>query len=122
VTGFRSAWLRTAPRGLVDFMLHVAAAWWLPGPWWFQWLPDVLMPVLWLRSVVTDRMAAEDSSLLAWHRMLHIRDRYFHSAAVFWWLATLAAWQLLGVHWAVLIVHVVVHAAIDRMTHEKGWQ
>lgn len=120
---FRRDWIRTVPYGALDIVMHAVAAFlWLPGPWWFQYLPDAVLPVLWLRSMATNRMAGDDDLWLQLHRMLHVKARYFHTGVLLWWLLALASGAALDVNIFVLPLHVAVHKAIDWITHGEGWQ
>lgn len=112
---FRSAWLGTWPLSLLDAVLHALVAWLLPGTWWFQYLPDAVLPVLWTRSFITNRMAADDDWLLQVHRALHVRPPSV-AVGILLWIGA-AAWLS---PW--LALHVAVHAGIDRLTHDGRWQ
>lgn len=122
-TTFRREWVSTVPYGLLDVVMHACVAFlWLPGPWWFQYLPDAALPVLWLRSMASNAKADEDDWWLRLHRVLHVKSRYFHVSVLWWWVLTLALAAALDVNVYVLPLHVAVHVAIDAMTHGEGWQ
>lgn len=112
---FRSAWLGVWPLGLIDAVLHVAAAVWLPGPWWLQYLPDLALPLLWTRSMLTNRRAGDHSLLLKLHRLLHARPPLLGEGVCLW--AGLAfLW------FPQLALHAAVHVVVDRLTHDRRWQ
>lgn len=118
-SGFRRAWLADLGNRVPDLVLHSAAAMLLPGPWWLQWCPDVALPALWLRSVLSDKMAPEGSRVLQLHRLLHGKDRDVTMA----FAATCVVWTALGSQLATAaLAHVAVHLAIDGVTHGEGWQ
>jgi hypothetical protein len=114
---FRRQWLGTVPLGILDVCLHAAAAYMLPGAWWMQYVPDAVLPFLWLGSMARDTFVDPDDSswLLDWHRVLHLRRFGVLPGAVLY-VALAAATSL----W--LLVHVVVHVGIDRVTHDGRWQ
>lgn len=114
---FRSAWLGTWPLGVVDFVLHALAAWLLPGPWWWQWLPDMVMPVLWLHGMATNRMVDDDNWLLQVHRMLHVRPPAVLLGVILW-VGTAGYVAASGA----LLANIAAHIIIDRLTHDERWQ
>jgi hypothetical protein len=113
-TGFRDAYRDNLLERLLDVCCHVLAALFLPGPWWLQFIPDLALPWLWLRSIATDRFADEHDPQLGLHRMLHLRGRHFP-------FGMLAAVLLSGVFISPAIAaHWLVHVAIDSVTHEHS--
>lgn len=110
---FRTSYAHTLPARALDLAAHVTAAIVLPGAWWLQFLPDMVLPLLWTRSMVTGRFAPESSWLLNMHRRLHLRVRRR-------WLmmATYLLWAI-GLRQPWLGVHVLMHVGIDYFTHGK---
>lgn len=112
--GFRSAYADTAQDRVLDVTMHLLAMAALPGAWWFQLLPDVVLPYLWLAGMWTDRFEPEWSLPLGLHRTLHLRGALQVPALVALMLVTLR-WPALGGMW-------LAHVAIDSVTHGEGWQ
>lgn len=113
---FRSAWLGTWPLSALDAVLHLLAAALLPGPLWWQYLPDLLLPVLWTRSFITNRMADDDDWLLQIHRMLHVRRPAVLLGVILWAGAAYLAGS------GALLANIAAHILIDRLTHDGRWQ
>jgi len=68
---FREALANRWPISLADTVGHVMLAVLLPGRWWFQVLPDGLLPVALFLSLRSDRFLPEGATLLIVHRLLH---------------------------------------------------
>lgn len=107
---FRLAWRSNLPTRVLDACLHIALAAFLPGAWWYQYLPDVLVPVLLIHSLMTDKWLAPSSPLLRASKLLHSSI----SVAVCAVLAIkgYAPWWLMA-HW-------LCHLVVDMFTHD-GW-
>ena len=111
---FRAAYLQTVPVRVVDLACHAVLAVVLPGPWWWQYLPDVALPAVWVHSWRTDTFLGPSSRRLAAHRALHLRGEV--GVAMLLVLAVpWAVWPGLGVHW-------LAHVLVDRCTHDGRWQ
>lgn len=107
---FRTLYRRDLQVRLIDLALHLTAAVMLPGPWYLQWVPDVLVVPLWLHGMWTGRMLPEDSAVVRAHHVLHswivpalllltpVRAGYYVAA--------------LGLHWG-------AHYLIDIVTHDN---
>jgi len=113
MTAFRVAYVQTLPLRLVDVLMHLTVAFALPGPWWYQGLPDIMLPVLWTKAMITDTFEPDWSLLLAAHRTLHLRGRLGLLAGIG---VVCCAWL-----WPVLAGQLLAHVAIDTVTHEGAW-
>jgi hypothetical protein len=111
---FRSDYAADVPTRAADAALHALAALLLPGPWWFQYVPDAAVLPLWVRSMRGDCYASDRDWLLRAHRVLHLR------ASVWSLLSYLCL--LLATGSPVLVLHVLVHVGIDTLTHDGRWQ
>jgi hypothetical protein len=93
---------------LFDVFAHCMVAYVLPGPFWYQWLPDVCVPVLVVLSLLSGVFVAADSVVVGTHRVLH-------SGSVVLVIVALSGFYPvvlpLAVHWA-------VHLCIDLETHQ----
>lgn len=107
---FRELYCQDLWARLGDAVLHVCAAIVLPGPWYLQWGPDLMVVFLWTHGMCTDKLLPQTHWALAVHRGLH-------------------SLQLLGALWLIsdwnyyvfaLFLHFGAHWAIDCMTH-KYW-
>jgi len=79
-----------------------------------QWLPDIALPILFMRSIFTGKYAPDGDGILLGHRILH--HRYTADIALLWGLLLINRWTLLiGVQW-------LTHWIIDSYTHKEGWQ
>jgi hypothetical protein len=58
-------WIR-----VMDFAGHVAIGWML-GSVWRQFLPDILLPIIFLRSWWTNKLLPENGYLMWEHRLFH---------------------------------------------------
>jgi len=114
MTSFRAAYRADIRMRLLDAILHLGAALLVAGPWWFQYVPDLVLPALWLRGMLTNRFEPPDSWLLQLHQSLHLRSP--HEAITFLWLFACALLNPL------LALHIALHAAIDLCTHSEEWQ
>lgn len=115
ITSFRAAYAADLPRRATDVAAHAVLAALLPGPWWLQYVPDALVPVLWLHGMATGRFLRASHPALRAHRALHGRG------PVGW--AFLAASCVVGLAIrSSLPLHVAAHAAVDRLSHGRGWQ
>jgi hypothetical protein len=105
--GFRTAYRGDVAYRVADFLLHCAAAFVLVrlfgGPFYFQWLPDVCVPVIWTEGMITNRFLPNDSFWILLHRSI---GSWFFACAVL-----VVSWQI-GAHF-------LVHAMIDAVTHEN---
>jgi hypothetical protein len=111
---FLRRWASDWPRRLPDAALHVLAALLAPGPWWVQYLPDLLLPALWGHGAATGRFLPADSVLLRALRAAHLRGA--------WAAAGVAVYVALALALPVLVLpQVAVHLLIDLLTHEEGW-
>lgn len=108
---FRALYARNLRTRALDLALHIVCAVILPGSWWMQFVPDLVLPVLWGHGMVTDRFLPVGHPLLRVHRVLHLR--HMHSLYLF-----LAAVFLLPA----LALHLAAHAFIDLFTHGEPWQ
>jgi hypothetical protein len=111
---FRSAYRADLPLRAVDLGLHVVAAVLLPGPWWCQWLPDAVLPLLWLRGMAINEFDTDASSLLRLHRGLHLRGLCWPLGVLFCACGGLVLGPWLVAQWA-------THAVIDLFTHRGEW-
>lgn len=112
--GFRAAWRATLPDRILDLCCHALLAYALPGHWWFQFLPDVMLPEMWLHGMVVDAFKPSWSLPLAAHRFLHLRGTYQVPALTALVFVTVW-WPELGGMW-------LAHVAVDSVTHGEGWQ
>lgn len=102
---FRMAWFRDWRWRLFDGMLHGLAGLLLHS--WFQWIPDVMLPCIWLHGMISNRRLPDDSVLLRIHRWLH-------SVYVVGGLWVAAHWSPSAVP---LALNWSVHWLIDSFTH-----
>lgn len=118
---------------VIDLIGHCFLAWFLPGHWWYQFIPDIFVPFLFLHGMVTGKLLPLDSKLV-W------LNNFMHS----WFIAIL--WLAFGtyVRSSVLItgarlyilpdslfvplqsmvcltVHFMIHLLWDSGTHRKDW-
>lgn len=108
---FRKAFKKDIKWRLLDAALHLASVCFVPGHWWYQYLPDTLVPVIWLISMYRNRPLPLDSRLMVYGRRLH-------SFEVGITLATLVVFDA-SLVW--LSVHWLLHLLIDSFTHES-WE
>ena len=111
---FRTAWVADLPWRAIDLSAHIVLALLLPGPWWLQWLPDVMLPVLWVSSWASNAWLPDGDWRLEAHRALHLRSGLGGLVAC----AVLAG----GLWWPAILAHAVGHWAVDWLTHGKEWQ
>lgn len=109
-SGFRSRW--TIGLSLIDLVCHVTLSLILPGPFWFQFLPDLLVLPLWLHGYLTDRMLPATNPFIIAHRSLHSiwPIVLLISVAIFTPVDTSTLIALAGLHWA-------AHLLVDLFTH-----
>lgn len=115
MSGFRAAWREDMPLRFLDMSAHAMLAWALPGPWWLQFLPDVVLPALWTCGMLTDQFDDGSGWLLRAHRLLHLRLRPVAFVCMLFLVATAIAYPPLAGAW-------LAHVAVDRITHDERWQ
>lgn len=115
MTGFRGAWTADLKWRVVDVIGHAVLVFFLPGPWWLQWLPDMLLPVLWIHGMVTNRFLPPHSELINSHRSLHDPA----VPLVLLWVGGVVHAQTLLILWVGL--HWAGHVLWDRLTHQD-WE
>lgn len=115
LNAFVTSWLAALPRTLVDALAHLVLAVTLPGAWWFQYVPDIFVLPIWLRSATSGSMLPDGDVELQAHRVMHLRQNVPAGIALYVALALAASspWVLL---------HVLLHVMVDRMTHSEEWQ
>lgn len=107
------------PWRVLDALLHGLAAficvWRVPGNhWYYQWLPDALVPILWGYSWVKDRFLSQSNWLLVVHL------RVLHNPLLPVGLGLL--WLFVSPVFFALFVNIAVHHLIDLGTHENWKQ
>ena len=111
---FRQAYRKDLFWRILDLAGHCTLAWLLPGLWWWQFLPDCVVPLLWACSMVLNRPLPEESRLLNINRFLH------H------WVCPFLVWVVLLVSraphgFAFLPIQWAMHLLLDEFTH-KEWK
>jgi hypothetical protein len=107
---FRQAWLSDWRWRLVDAGCHVTLALLLPSHWYFQYAPDLFIPVIWLSSFTTNKLLAEDNPFLIGHLLFHDL-RFLVVLTLLLVLLDASNLKWLTVQW-------FGHLVIDRYTHE----
>jgi len=116
---FRRALLSDSYLRAIDIVLHSALALALPGHWYYQFLPDMLSPFLFMHGMITNRLLSENSFVLKVHKFFHtayipmgivfispyvwIVDHKIFYAPIYFWL-----------HW-------LSHMIVDQFTHRNEW-
>ena len=68
---FRKAVTTNAGIRLIDLLGHVSLGVLLPGPFWFQFLPDICLLVLFPGSWRNDRLLSEKHPIVFLHKLFH---------------------------------------------------
>ena len=95
----------------LDFVLHLGLALAIPGPWWFQYVPDMMLPFIFTHSLMIDGLLPETTIVVKMHK-------YFHTLWPVLILSILAGMMfdvqiaLLGIHWG-------CHILVDQFTHPQ---
>ena len=108
---FRKSWLSDWRARSIDAICHLTLALLIPGHWWFQYVPDMLVPVIWLWSFKTNAFLPKDSAILIAHKLLHDL-RFMALVTCFLVLIEATSLKWLTVHW-------FFHLVVDSFTHEK---
>lgn len=87
----------------LDLAGHILWAVLLPGHWWYQFLPDVLLPYTFIRSLVSDRLLPEKDAGLFLHKFFH---------TIWPALFLVASFPAVGAQW-------VTHIIQDQFTHPE---
>lgn len=96
---------------LYDIIAHVILAIFVPGHWWFQFLPDICNPILFSYTMLTDKLVDERNWLLRLHRFMH--SLWLPLLSMFAYIVTRHTMILwLAVHWW-------CHVGVDYTTHPQ---
>ena len=117
---FRASWRHDWRTRAIDRMCHIIAGATLPGPWWFQFLPDLMVIPMMIISLTTNQFLKSTNVLVAVSKALH------NLGWVILWFSIYMCdfspnhykmnWAYaLGVQWA-------VHLIIDMFTHRRWRQ
>ena len=110
---FRQAYRKDLVWRILDLAGHCTLAWLLPGLWWWQFLPDCVVPALWACSMVLNRPLPEESWLVLLNHVLHqwaIAGLLLSTATI---TGNRMVWYI-GIHWT-------AHLSLDFFTH-KEWK
>lgn len=109
----------------VDLIGHMILALVLPGKWWFQFLPDILVPVLFMHGWITGRLITSKDNfvlrvLLLTHKNIHsvLMPVCFILGAFIGYTvshSTKVVGLLIGCQW-------LGHIIWDGFTHKLDWQ
>jgi len=101
---------------IVDFIGHLIFALLLPGPWWSQYLPELVGPILLVHGLRTDRILPRDHPLIQIQNFLH---------TVYVPLLLILTSFVFDIHvlyiWR-FVLQYTVHIIWDQFTHELEWQ
>jgi hypothetical protein len=121
---FRDSWKKDWKTRWIDNLCHIAFAVLIPGPWWFQFLPDAMVPVMFAISWKRDRfLQSQHTGDVHW--MVAI-SKDLHNVLVPYCLLFVIALLLLKGNmeeevritcW--LCLHWSGHLLIDAFTHRK---
>lgn len=103
----RGLWIR-----VIDFVGHLLLGF-LLNSILFQFVPDVLLPIIWIKSWKTDKLLPEQDSLIQIHKLLH---------TIYMPVGLLMVCPFLGenkqtVFW--LSVQWITHVVWDQVTHPE---
>ena len=113
---FRALYREDAPLRVLDVLAHALLALLLPGPFWAQYLPDLAVAVIFVRSWRLDAMLPEDDVWLRVHRALHL------GRGSGWPMLPVAATLAIVVYaYPAAALHVLAHLSVDAVTHGKDW-
>jgi hypothetical protein len=112
---FRTSLKKDIPLRIVDLIGHVCFAIILPGHWWFQFLPDVFIPMLLLHSILTNELMYEKTGALLWHKFLHT----IYGPIFLGCFGAIWSTPKIG---AMIGVQGLVHVIWDQLTHEQEYQ
>ena len=112
---FRAMYRRDLGIRALDAIGHATLALLLPGLWWFQYLPDVMLPLVFGSSLFTNKLLAKRNPLLVVHKALHSNE------CLFLLLIAGASVRLLYQRWwlVYLALHWMCHLALDSVTHDR---
>lgn len=68
---FRRLMLDDTAWRITDMLGHILMAIVLPGPWWLQFLPDVFVPLLMTKSLVSDKLLPRRNWLVVTNVTMH---------------------------------------------------
>ena|SRR5208337_4526394 len=109
MTSFRNLVTTNAGARLIDILGHVALGILLPGPFWFQFLPDSCLLILFPASWFHDRLLSEKHAIVFLHKLLHTVT--FPAAILaFAFILQDAVLLMLAVQW-------LAHVGWDAITH-----
>lgn len=103
---------------VIDLIGHIVLALTLPGKWWFQFLPDIVVPFIMVHGLVTNRLLKENNFILMYHRWLHsvlLAFGFLLGSYLFGYLQSGRTIGLfIGCHW-------LGHVIWDGFTHKREW-
>lgn len=101
---------------IVDFIGHLLFALLLPGPWWSQYLPELVGPVLLVHGIISGRILPRDHPLIQIQNFLHT---IYVPVLI---LITAMFFDLRVLHIWMYVLQYTVHIVWDQFTHELEWQ
>jgi hypothetical protein len=111
---FRKEMWEDLPLRIADFIGHALMAWLIPGPFWSQYLPELVGPICLIHGLRTNKIMSQSNPLIKIQNFLHtiypvlglvVLALVLSSEKVLW-----------------MSIQYFSHILWDQCTHEKAWQ
>lgn len=107
---FRNIIVNRWPIAVIDLIGHCVLAYALPGKWWFQFLPDIMLPFIFACSWFYNAKLAEDDPVLVVHKLFHTIWPVVSYMLCFWFSSNDKIYIAIALQWG-------SHVIWDQATH-----